>query len=162
MENNIFEETKNALSYIGKWVTSKEGVTQMRNGCAMGVAGYVVGTAVRKMLYKKSSERNGWYSRYLNTPFAQKGIKADDKGCLIYAIAAMALDTVLTLDGAGVIKLPSFFGEDTTEEENAVADVIMDSGTSHEENNGVSYVKIKGIDPETIENDIDDDEDEYI
>lgn len=136
--NETFNETMNALSYIGKWVTSREGVTEMRNGCAMGVAGYVAGSAIRRLLYKKSSERNGWYSRYLNTPFAQKGIKADDKGCLIYAIAAMAFDAVLTLDGAGVIKLPSFFSEDTTEEENAVTDV-MDSGTSHEheENNGV-------------------------
>lgn len=155
---NVMTNIIDGLSYIGKWVTSKEGVTQMRNSCAMGAAGYVAGSAARKILYKKSSARNGWYSRYIDSPFAQKGIKADDKGCLIYAIAAMAMDTVLTLDGAGVIKLPSFFDEDTIEEENEKPSEVReeikkyamsntnDSGITHEENNGV----------------IDDDEDEYI
>ena len=99
-KNNIFSE-------VWKSMTSKEGIRIMRDAQAIQVAGSVVGIAIRNALYKRSKNKGGWYSRYIDHPFVQKWVKADDKSVLVCAVIATALDTILLLDQNGVIKLHS-------------------------------------------------------
>ena len=99
-KNNIFSE-------VWKSMTSKESIRIMRDAQAMQVAGSVVGITIRNALYKRSKNKGGWYSRYLDNHFVQKWCKADDMSVLIGAVIATALDTVLLLDRSGVIKLHS-------------------------------------------------------
>ena len=99
-KNTIFNEVWKAMS-------SKEGIKIMRDAQAMQVAGSVVGITIRNALYKRSKNKGGWYSRYLDNHFVQKWCKADDMSVLIGAVIATALDTVLLLDRSGVIKLHS-------------------------------------------------------
>ena len=99
-KNTIFNEVWKAMS-------SKEGIKIMRDAQAMQVAGSVVGITIRNALYKRSKNKGGWYSRYLDNHFVQKWCKADDMSVLIGAVIATALDTILLLDRSGVIKLHS-------------------------------------------------------
>ena len=99
-KNTIFNE-------VVKVMTSKESIKIMRDATAVQVAGSVVGICIRNALYKRSKSKGGWYSRYIDHPFVQKWVKADDKSVLVSAVIATALDTVLMLDRYGAIKLHS-------------------------------------------------------
>ena len=103
-KNNVFMST---MKEVAKYTTSREGVKLMRDATAVSVAGSVVGIAIRNALYKRSKNKGGWYSRYLDNRFVQKWCKADDKSVLVSAVIATALDTVLMLDRNWVIKLHS-------------------------------------------------------
>ena len=90
---------------------------------------------MRNSLYKSSKAKGGWYSRYIDNPFVQKWVKADDKSVLIGAVIATALDTVLALDRCGVIKLHSIEGsnDDPLEDIEDCKEAILkhvDVGTS--------------------------------
>ena len=99
-KNTIFNEVWKAMS-------SKEGIKIMRDATAVQVAGSVVGICISNAFYNRSKSKGGWYSRYIDHPFVQKWVKADDKSVLVSAVIATALDTVLALDRSGVIKLHS-------------------------------------------------------
>ena len=98
---------KNIIREVIRAMTSKESVKIMRDATAVQVAGSVVGICIRNALYKRSKSKGGWYSRYIDHPFVQKWVKADDKSVLVSAVIATALDMVLMLDRSGVIKLHS-------------------------------------------------------
>ena len=98
---------KNINREVMRTLTSKESIKLMRDAQAVQVAGSVVGICIRNALYKRSKSKGGWYSRYIDHPFVQKWVKADDKSVLVSAVIATALDTILVLDRSGVIKLHS-------------------------------------------------------
>lgn len=97
----------NTIKNVAKAMTTKESIKLMRDATATSVAGSIVGITVRNAMYKRSKTKNGWYSRYIDNPFVQKRVKADDKSVIISAVIATALDTVLYLDRCGFIKLRS-------------------------------------------------------
>ncbi len=141
------------IKNVAKAMTTKESIKLMRDATATSVAGSIVGITVRNALYKRSKKKSGWYSRYIDNPCTQKWVKADNASVIVSAVIATALDTVLYLDRCGVIKLREENVEEKIKEYAANAYTMSDtndSGITHEENNGVSYVKIKGVDPETI------------
>lgn len=143
---------KDAVKICGKYMTSKEGVKQMRDSAALSVAGYVVGKMTREAITKRFP--NGWYARYMTKPSVQKAAAFDDKVAFISAAVATALDLVMTLDQTGVINLPSF-EESIGYNEDPMDDVDVPTSTT----NGCPEKTAETVPPSRDDNDDDEDED---
>lgn len=154
-KNTIFNEVWKAMS-------SKEGIKIMRDAQAMQVAGSVVGIAIRNALYKRSKNKGGWYSRYLDNHFVQKWCKADDMSVLIGAVIATALDTVLLLDRSGVIKLHSIEEiPDRDLKEDITQTILKHVDVSTSTDNG-SEKAVETVPPSRDDNDDDEDDEDAL
>lgn len=154
---------KEMTTTMVKYLTSKEGVKQIRDSAALSVAGYVVGKMTREAITKRFPA--GWYARYINKPSVQRAAAFDDKVAFISAAVATALDLVVTLDQTGVINLPSFeeaigFHEDPMDDVEDIKNIILkhvDVPTST--TNGYSEKTAETVPPSRDDNDDDEDED---
>ena len=152
---------KDAVKICGKYMTSKEGVKQIRDSAALSVAGYVVGKMTREAITKRFP--GGWYARYINKPSVQKAAAFDDKVAFISAAVATALDLVITLDQTGVLNLPSLeeaigYNEDPRDDvEDCKEAILKHVDVSTSTDNG-SEKAVETVPPSR--DDIDDDEDE--
>ena len=151
-KNTIFNEVWKAMS-------SKEGIKIMRDAQAMQVAGSVVGITIRNALYKRSKNKGGWYSRYLDNRFVQKWCKADDKSVLIGAVIATALDTVLMLDRYGAIKLHSIEEIPDRDLKEDIKQVILNHVDVNTSTDDCPEKAVETVPPSRDDNDDDEDED---
>ena len=150
---------KNIIREVIRAMTSKEGIKIMRDAQAVQVAGSVVGICIRNALYKRSKSKGGWYSRYIDHPFVQKWVRADDKSVLIGAVIATALDTVLMLDRNGVIKLHSVEEAPDRDLKEDIKQVILNHVDVNASTDDGSEKAVETVPPSRDDNDDDEDED---